>query len=243
MRIAIIAPPWVPVPPPAYGGTESMLDLLARGLQDRGHDVLLYTTGDSTCAVPRVRPRARVRRAGQHCRRAAPCDPCVLGGAERRHRPRPYARGPVYSARFPDLPVVTTNHGPFDEELNDIYRARAGMVPVIAISHAHAASVRRIREHVTRRQRDRERRTFDQGQTPPAVCREVLAVIVHGCDMVDNATAVSSFGRPGPPALLRSDPQPKLSRANDRRWVMTAVERTRRNGVQGEGGRSRGGAG
>ena len=41
MRIAIIAPPWVPVPPPAYGGTELMLYVLARGLRDRGHDVLL----------------------------------------------------------------------------------------------------------------------------------------------------------------------------------------------------------
>ena len=30
MKIAIIAPPWVPVPPPAYGGTEAVLDTLAR---------------------------------------------------------------------------------------------------------------------------------------------------------------------------------------------------------------------
>ena len=36
MKIAIIAPPWVPVPPPAYGGTEAVLDTLARGLQARG---------------------------------------------------------------------------------------------------------------------------------------------------------------------------------------------------------------
>ena len=52
MKIAIIAPPWVPVPPPAYGGTEAVLDTLARGLQDAGHDILLYATGDSTCEVP-----------------------------------------------------------------------------------------------------------------------------------------------------------------------------------------------
>ena len=52
MRIAIIAPPWVPVPPPAYGGTEAVLDKLARGLADAGHDVLLFATGDSTCDVP-----------------------------------------------------------------------------------------------------------------------------------------------------------------------------------------------
>src|SRR5690606_23911865 len=53
VRIAIIAPPWVAVPPPAYGGTEAVLDGLARGLQAAGHDVLLCTTGDSTCPVPK----------------------------------------------------------------------------------------------------------------------------------------------------------------------------------------------
>jgi hypothetical protein len=52
MRIAIIAPPWVPVPPPAYGGIETVLDALATGLQALGHDVLLYAAGDSTCEVP-----------------------------------------------------------------------------------------------------------------------------------------------------------------------------------------------
>ena len=52
MRIGIVAPPWVPIPPPAYGGTESVIDRLARGMVAAGHDVLLWTTGDSTCPVP-----------------------------------------------------------------------------------------------------------------------------------------------------------------------------------------------
>jgi glycosyltransferase involved in cell wall biosynthesis len=47
--------------------------------------------------------------------------------------------GPVYASRF-DMPVVTTNHGRFDGELGDLYRAVAGSVPVIAISHHHARS-------------------------------------------------------------------------------------------------------
>ena len=54
MRIALIAPPWIPVPPPAYGGTEAVLDSLARGLAGAGHDVTLATTGDSTCPVDRT---------------------------------------------------------------------------------------------------------------------------------------------------------------------------------------------
>ena len=53
MRIGLIAPPWIPVPPPAYGGTEIVIDNLARGLMARGHDVRLFTVGESTCPVPR----------------------------------------------------------------------------------------------------------------------------------------------------------------------------------------------
>jgi glycosyltransferase involved in cell wall biosynthesis len=51
MRIGLIAPPWVPVPPPAYGGTEVVIDNLARGLQELGHDVRLFTVGESKCPV------------------------------------------------------------------------------------------------------------------------------------------------------------------------------------------------
>jgi len=51
MRIGLIAPPWVPVPPPAYGGTEVVIDNLARGLQELGHEVRLFTVGESQCPV------------------------------------------------------------------------------------------------------------------------------------------------------------------------------------------------
>jgi len=53
MRIGLIAPPWIPVPPPAYGGTEVVIGNLARGLLALGHDVRLFTVGESTCPVPR----------------------------------------------------------------------------------------------------------------------------------------------------------------------------------------------
>jgi glycosyltransferase involved in cell wall biosynthesis len=50
--------------------------------------------------------------------------------------------GPFYAQRFPDLPVVTTNHGPFEGELGDVYRALGSAADVIAIS-AHQASTAR----------------------------------------------------------------------------------------------------
>ena len=143
MRIALIAPPWVPVPPPAYGGTESVVDRLARGFQAAGHEVLLYTTGDSTCAVPRACTLEQAE--GMRMGAAVP---------ELRHIIHAYeavaefdivhdhtVMGPVYAAtRIGGPVVVTTNHGPFNEELSDIYRALGDRVPIIAISHHQAAT-------------------------------------------------------------------------------------------------------
>jgi glycosyltransferase involved in cell wall biosynthesis len=52
MRVAQIAPPWIPVPPVTYGGTELMVATLIRGLKERGTEVWLFSAGDSTLAVP-----------------------------------------------------------------------------------------------------------------------------------------------------------------------------------------------
>ncbi len=138
----IIAPPWVAVPPTAYGGTEAVLDTLARGLHGAGHDVLLFTTGDSTCPVPRASVLPRAIGVG-------------IGGSatELRHVIHAYEAaagadlvhdhtlvGPVYADRFADLPVVTTNHGPFQSELGDYYRAIGNRTPIIAISRHQAST-------------------------------------------------------------------------------------------------------
>ena len=47
MRIAIIAPLDIRVPPVAYGGTELVVSLLTEALVNRGHDVTLFASGDS----------------------------------------------------------------------------------------------------------------------------------------------------------------------------------------------------
>jgi len=142
VRIALIAPPWLPVPPPSYGGVEAVVDRLARGFDAAGHDVLLYTTGDSTCPVPKASVYAR-----------SSSEQLGIAAMELRHLIHAYDAvqdydlvhdhtvvGPVYAARFPRLRVVTTNHGPFNDELADIYRSVAQRVPIIAISHAQAAT-------------------------------------------------------------------------------------------------------
>lgn len=141
MRIGLIAPPWLPVPPPGYGGTEAVIDPLATGLQARGHDVLLFTTGDSTCPVPRawVREGSAMERLGQSV-------------VEVHHLLHAYERlrdvdvvhdhtalGPVLArGRFPG-PLVATHHGPFSRDLGEIFQRVARYAAVVAISHDHAS--------------------------------------------------------------------------------------------------------
>ena len=48
MRVALVAPPFIPVPPRKYGGTELFVGQLAEGLQKIGIDVVVYANGEST---------------------------------------------------------------------------------------------------------------------------------------------------------------------------------------------------
>ena len=183
-----------PHPPLLYGGIELVVDQLARGLQDAGHEVLLYTTGDSTCPVPRqwVLPHAEGQRIGM----AVP---------EIRHVIHAYEAvrecdvvhdhtmiGPFHSEHYPDLPVATTIHGPFNEELTDLYRATADRVPIIAISHA-------------------------QHRAAPDI--PVARVIHHGVE----ATAVPGRGRDGRRrGPLRAVPRPDGRRQGCHRAIEVA---------------------
>jgi glycosyltransferase involved in cell wall biosynthesis len=51
MRVALIAPPFLPVPPVKYGGTELFIAQLAEGLRAAGVDVVVYSNGQSTVGV------------------------------------------------------------------------------------------------------------------------------------------------------------------------------------------------
>jgi glycosyltransferase involved in cell wall biosynthesis len=149
MRIGLVAPPWTPVPPSLYGGIELVVDELARGFQAAGHDVTLFTTGDSTCPVPRrwVLEEAEGGRIGmgvpelRHVIAARDaledCDIVhdhTLAGPllSATRRAAGDATGPL---------TVTTVHGPLNEDLIPLYRALGDHVPIICISQAqHAAA-------------------------------------------------------------------------------------------------------
>jgi glycosyltransferase involved in cell wall biosynthesis len=60
LSIALLAPPFLPVPPQRYGGTERVIGVLADGLHRRGHDVTLFAAGDSVveCRLVPVVPES-----------------------------------------------------------------------------------------------------------------------------------------------------------------------------------------
>src|SRR4051795_7705381 len=81
MRIAILSPPWFPVPPTGYGGIEWIVSLLADGLAKDGHDVTLFASGDS-------RTRAKLAWVFEH----APSDQIGRSLPDLRHALSAYER-------------------------------------------------------------------------------------------------------------------------------------------------------
>ncbi|MGH9226335.1 MAG: glycosyltransferase family 4 protein, partial [Acidimicrobiales bacterium] len=130
-------------PPPLYGGIEQAIDGLARGFTRAGHDVLMFTTGDSTSPVSRqwLLEASEGYRIGY----TVPELRHVMAGYDALDRVDVIhdhtVAGPVLAAHRTGVRVVTTNHGPFNDELTDIYSRIADQVPIIAISHAQRAVV------------------------------------------------------------------------------------------------------
>jgi glycosyltransferase involved in cell wall biosynthesis len=54
LKIAQIAPPWIPIPPKQYGGTENVICQLVEEQVAQGHDVTLFASGDSKTSAKLV---------------------------------------------------------------------------------------------------------------------------------------------------------------------------------------------
>src|SRR5581483_11136165 len=126
MRVALIAPPFITVPPRHYGGTELFIAHLAEGLHRMGFEVVVYTNGESTVSVERrwlyQKPqwplKTEVYASLQDINHTAwavadaspDCDIIHLNNAP----------GLVLS-RFVDRPFVYTIHHPHTQDLTDYY--------------------------------------------------------------------------------------------------------------------------
>jgi glycosyltransferase involved in cell wall biosynthesis len=140
MRIGVIASPWIPVPPPAYGGTEAVVNNLCLGLDRRGHEVYLVTVGDSTCPVVRMtvfeQPPTAIGEPSSeivHARAAY----ALLQDVDVIHDHT--TLGPQFLPDTTSVPVVTTVHGPFSPETRMMHATRPSGLALVAISHAQRA--------------------------------------------------------------------------------------------------------
>lgn len=141
LKIGLVAPPWLPVPPHGYGGIETAVDALARGAVAAGHDVTLFSTGDSDCPVPQawVYERAETRRMGdvavELTHVLAAYDALADVDVVHDH---------TLSGAFvapPAPPVIVTAHGPADGILGPVYRAIGRRATLVAISHRQAEAI------------------------------------------------------------------------------------------------------
>ncbi len=138
MKIAVLAPVWIPVPPDGYGGIERVLKLLVDGLVDLGHEVTLYASGDSRTKARQVifMEDPPTDKIGQTL-----YDAYHVGEAFREMRKRHFDLVSDHSgflgvafAPFLDAPLVHTLHGPFHEPVKRFYRAFNDDAFFIAIS-------------------------------------------------------------------------------------------------------------
>jgi glycosyltransferase involved in cell wall biosynthesis len=144
MRVAMLAPPWIPVPPPGYGGIEQVIALLTTELTERGHDVTLFaapgTRADAQVLSPLEEPHP---------------DEIQLSVYEADHVASTFARVDEADPPFDvlhdhcgftafafadriDTPVVHTLHGPFTPETSAFYARHAGKACAVALSRYQA---------------------------------------------------------------------------------------------------------
>ena len=135
MRIAVLSPPWFPVPPTGYGGIEWIVSLLADGLAKDGHEVTLFASGDS-------RTRAKLAWVFEH----APSEQIGRSLPDLRHALSAYERADDFDVindhtghvgavlgGLVETPVVHTVHGPLDGEPGEVYESIKRVAPEVGL--------------------------------------------------------------------------------------------------------------
>ena len=123
MKIGMIAPPWAPIPPEGYGGIERVINYLTQGLAEAGHEVILYTIGQSKTRVLQkwifAEPQEMGRLQAATAQLAFAYKDAIRIGVDVVHC-HTWGEGAVVGA-FSPLPVLHTVHSPMTEEMRRIY--------------------------------------------------------------------------------------------------------------------------
>ncbi|GIM82405.1 glycosyltransferase family 4 protein [Salinispora arenicola] len=140
LRIAMVVPPWLSVPPPGYGGLEHVVAGLVDGLIARGHTVTLFGAGERTDTAARfvsTDAELKFQRIGEALPELAHLVQVnQLVGPEQFDVVHDHTTiGPLLAGRRA-VPTVATVHGnpvgEYGTVLGDIDRS----VGLVAISHA-----------------------------------------------------------------------------------------------------------
>lgn len=146
-RIAVIAPPWYPVPPVGYGGIELVVGLLTDALRRQGHDVVLVAAEGSRradfIAAPRGwsddldGPTERMRELTYASRVVRQLT--TLGRFDIVHD---HCGGATLlaTALLAGAPVVHTVHGRIAEPVSTYYTALPPSARLVSISDAQRRS-------------------------------------------------------------------------------------------------------
>ncbi len=149
LRVALIAPPFEAVPPRLYGGTERVVDHLARGLSSAGAEVTLFASGDSQSAgrlVPVVPEALRLMKkpvtdyGAVHLKMLVEIQDFIRDSAREReiqiiHNHHDFWMLPL-AGQF-NIPTLTTLHGRLDlPDFIPTWRSAPKRHGYISISHS-----------------------------------------------------------------------------------------------------------
>ncbi|MGC9220847.1 MAG: glycosyltransferase family 4 protein [Solirubrobacteraceae bacterium] len=148
LRIAMLAPPWISVPPSGYGGVESVVSTLTEALVRRGHDVTLFCAPGSvsqatvTTLLTRSYPDEIERALYEVDHVAQAFDKIDLAtNADRFDVIHDHCgfTGLAMANRI-GAPLVHTLHGPFTTDTAAFYAQHGHKGALVGISHAQLAS-------------------------------------------------------------------------------------------------------
>lgn len=145
MKIALIAPPFIAVPPLDYGGTELFVAHLAEGLTKAGIEVVVYSNGDSAVGAEtrwiypqsqwpiEISEETSLKNLNHH---SWAIHDALNQGCDLLHVQTPEA---LAFSRNVDSPMVLTLHGPHLDYLTAYY-ANFPDVEYVCISHSQCES-------------------------------------------------------------------------------------------------------
>jgi glycosyltransferase involved in cell wall biosynthesis len=148
-NIAMLAPPWIPIPPPGYGGIEHVVALLCDGLVKLGHHVTLFAApgSRSTATVHEVLTSSHPDEIGQSLYESDHVSRVLDHLDEMAQQGKPFdilhdhcGFTTVAMADRISTPLIHTLHGPFTEDTSSFYRQHGDNAWLVAISEAQRAS-------------------------------------------------------------------------------------------------------